>query len=199
MTRLLLLRHAAHDLAGKALAGRMPGLGLNAAGRQQAEAIVAPLRRHGPQVVCSSPQQRTRETAAPLAQSLGLQVEIAAEFDEVDFGTWTGLDFASAQALDPQAWDTWVHRRSAATPPGGEPFAEVARRTAAGLQRLRLAHPEQTVLVVSHADVIKATLAGVLGLSLDRLECFEIACASLSIIDAGDGWAQVKLVNGALL
>ena len=195
MTRILLVRHAAHDLAGKALAGRLPGLGLNAAGRQQSQQIVEPLLRHGLHAVYCSPQQRTHETAQPLAAQLGLPVDEAPEFDEVDFGRWTGLAFDDVRARDAAAWDGWVHHRSRATPPGGEAFAQVAQRTAAGLQRLRRAHPEHTVLVVSHADVIKATLAGVLGLSLDHLERFEIACASLSIVEAGEGWAQVKQVN----
>ena len=195
MTRILLLRHAAHDLAGKALAGRMPGLGLNAAGREQAQQLAAPLLRHGIHAVCSSPQQRTRETAGPVAAQLALPVDEAPEFDEVDFGRWTGLAFDEVHARDAAAWDTWVNHRSRATPPGGEAFAQVAVRTAAGLQRLRRAHPDQTVLVVSHADVIKATLAGILGLSLDHLERFEIACASLSVVRAGDGWAQVQQVN----
>lgn len=199
MTRVLLLRHASHDLAGKALAGRMSGLGLNAAGWRQAQDMVEPLLRHRIDAIHSSPQQRTRETATPVAQRIGIPIRVADEFDEVDFGAWTGLAFDAVRARDPALWDTWVDRRSQATPPQGEPFTQVGKRVAAGLQRLRSAHPEGTVLVVSHADVIKATLAGVMGLSLDKLETFEIACASLSIVETGDGWGQVKLVNGTLL
>jgi broad specificity phosphatase PhoE len=199
VTRFLLLRHAAHDLAGKALAGRMPGFGLNALGRQQAQAIAEPLRRWDIEAIYSSPQQRTCETAMPTSQLLGVPLAIAPEFDEVDFGEWTGQTFAQVQATSPAEWDQWVHRRSTATPTGGEPFDQVPRRTAAGLLRLRRQHPQATVLVVSHGDVIKATVATHLGLSLDLLERFEIACASLTVIEAAEGWAQVKLVNGTLL
>jgi hypothetical protein len=31
---------------------------------------------------------------------------------------------------------------------------------------------------------------------LDALEAFEIAPASLSVLEAGEGWQQVRLVNG---
>ncbi len=197
MTRILLLRHAAHDLAGRALAGRLPGLGLNVHGRQQAVALVEPLQSQSIGVIYSSPQQRARETAAPLAQRLGLGIELASEFDEIEFGEWTGKSFIEIGQQNAAEWHAWVHQRSQATPPGGEPFMAVAHRTRAGVQRLCQQHPDQVVLVVSHADVIKATLATHLGLSLDLLERFEIACASLSVLEVGDHGSQVKLVNAA--
>jgi probable phosphoglycerate mutase len=197
-TRFLLLRHAAHDLAGRALAGRMPGLGINAAGRAQAQALVAPLAALGIDAVYCSPQQRTRETAAPLAAHLGLPIGIAPGFDEIDFGDWTGRGFEELRASHGAAWTQWVERRSQATPPGGEPFADVPRRACAELDALRLRHPGATVLIVSHADVIKAVLAAHLGMSLDALERFDVECAGLSVIDAGEGWSRVQRINAAL-
>ncbi|TFZ04342.1 histidine phosphatase family protein [Ramlibacter rhizophilus] len=202
MTRLLLLRHAAHDLAGRALAGRMEGLGLNAIGREQALRLADHF--HGddrigiPQVLASSPQPRARETIAPLAARLGLPVSIAREFDEIDFGDWTGLAFEAVRQRDPEAWRRWCEQRSQARPPGGEAFEAVAARTRAGLERLRREHPDQSVLVVSHADVIKASIAGVLGLSLDRLECFDVACASLSVIELYEGGGRLVLLNATV-
>ena len=196
--RLLLVRHAAHDLAGRALAGRMPGLSINAQGREQAQALASGLSSEGIAAIYSSPQPRARETVAPLAARLGLAVEIAPEFDEIDFGDWTGRSFDEVRDHDPAAWQRWVDRRSTATPPGGEAFADMQRRALAGVERLQGLHPEQTVLVASHGDVIKAVLAGVLGLSLDHLERFDIACASLSVLQAGSGWAQVERINQPL-
>lgn len=40
MTTFVLVRHAAHDWLGRGVAGRMPGVLLNAQGRQQAERLV---------------------------------------------------------------------------------------------------------------------------------------------------------------
>lgn len=193
--RLLLLRHAAHDLAGRALAGRMPGLGLNALGRAQALALAGSPALRGVQAIHASPQQRTRETAEPIAQRLGLVPQSAPEFDEIDFGDWTGKAFDELAQGDAARWRHWCERRSQATPPGGEPFAEVARRACEGAHRLARQHPGQVVLVVSHADVIRAVIAGFLGLSLDELERFEIGCAGLSEIELGEGGARVLRVN----
>lgn len=196
--RLLLVRHAAHDLAGRAFAGRLPGLGINEAGQAQAQALVPVLQREQVHALASSPQPRAGQTAAPLAAQLGLAVELAPEFDEIDFGAWTGRSFDELRAEDVERWDAWVHRRSSAVVPGGEVFADVQRRALAGVERLRRKHPDRTVAVFSHGDVIKAALAGVLGLSLDHLERFEIGCASLSEVQAGDGWARVGRINQPL-
>ena len=134
MTRFLLLRHADHDLVGRALAGRMEGVALNAHGREQAQALVKRLARFDVDAIYASPQQRARETVEPLAVERSLPVVIAPEFDEVDFGEWTGLTLAHMSEQGGAPWTQWCERRASAAPPGGEPFAGVARRARAGLE-----------------------------------------------------------------
>jgi probable phosphomutase (TIGR03848 family) len=194
-TILLLVRHGAHDLLGKAMAGRAPGLDLNEEGRQQADQLVARLSESAVHAIYSSPRQRARETAAPLAAKRGLAIEIDEAFDEIDFGEWTGLTFDQLRA-DKERWQQWVEQKSVARPPGGESCARVQQRAIEAIERLTRLHPDQTVVVVSHGDVIKAVLASTLGISLDHLERFEIAPGSLSVLATGPGWSQVRLVNG---
>lgn len=195
MTSVLLLRHASHDWLSRGIAGRMPCVGLNAQGQREAGELAGRLRENIIEAIYSSPQQRARETAARLAQERRLPVLRDEAFDEIDFGDWTGLSFAQLRA-DEAGWRQWLEQRSIATPPGGESFAQVQQRAMAGMERLARLHPNGNVLVVSHGDVIKAVVAGVLGMSLDHMERFEIAPASLSVVAIGPGWRQVKLVNG---
>ncbi|HEX2546782.1 MAG TPA: histidine phosphatase family protein [Ramlibacter sp.] len=194
MTTFLLVRHAAHDWLGRGLAGRLPGVGLNGPGKEQAQALVQRLADAPLQAIYCSPQQRTQETAAPLAGQRRLTVHIDAAFDEIDFGRWTGRTFGELEA-EREAWAHWCERRGSATPPGGEPFAGVAQRALAGLKRLLREHPDQQVMVVSHGDVIKAVVATVLDMSLDHLERFEIAPASVTVLAMGEGWQQLRLLN----
>ncbi|HEY8356027.1 MAG TPA: histidine phosphatase family protein [Ramlibacter sp.] len=194
MTTFVLLRHASHDWLGRGLAGRLPGVSLNAKGRAEAQQMVGRFAGVPLAAVYSSPQPRTQQTAQPLAASLGLPVAIEPGVDEIDFGTWMGRHFEDLRGTE--GWEHWVHRRGSACPPGGEPFEGVPVRAMAALQRLRAAHPDGQVLVVSHGDVIKAILATCLGMSLDHLERLEIAPASASVVAMGEDWRQVKLVNG---
>jgi broad specificity phosphatase PhoE len=194
VTTFLLMRHGAHDLLDRALAGRAEGVGLNERGREQAQDLVSRLESRRIDAIYSSPRQRARETAAPLASRRGLPILSCEEFDEIDFGDWTGRSFEQLRADQP-GWNVWVEQRSIACPPGGEPFSRVCARALAGIERLARANPNQHVAIVSHGDVIKAVLAGVLGMSLDHLERLEIAPASLSIVAVEGDWRQVKLVN----
>lgn len=191
----LLVRHASHDWLGRGFAGRLPGVGLNAQGQQEARELAERLAGVPVAAIYCSPQQRTRDTAAPLAGRLGLEPLIEAGFDEVDLGEWTGRTFDQLRTSG-SAWEHWVERRASARPPGGEAFVEVPRRALAALHHLRARHPGGQVVVVSHGDVIKAVLASCLGLSLDLLERFDIAPASVSVVALGADWQQVRLVNG---
>jgi broad specificity phosphatase PhoE len=192
-THILIARHAAHDWLGRGFAGRQPDVSLNEQGRVEAEALVGRLHDVHLDAIYCSPQPRTQQTAQPLARERGIAIRIAAAFDEVDLGDWQGRTFDEVRGQE--AWKHWCARRGSAQPPGGEHFADVAKRMSEGLRRLVDAHPEQTVLVVGHGDPIKAGIAGVLGLSLDNLESFDIAPASVSVIAMGKDWAQVRLVN----
>jgi probable phosphoglycerate mutase len=140
-----------------------------------------------------SPRERTQETAAPLLAHRKLRAIEEPAIDEIDFGEWSGQTFEQLDANP--AWAIWVNHRSAAQPPGGETIRDAQQRVVSAITRMQRAYAGGTIVLVSHGDVIKAALAHYLGLSLDNLERFEIAPASISVLAAGDGWAQVKLVN----
>jgi probable phosphomutase (TIGR03848 family) len=193
LSRFLLVRHAHHGLVGKALAGRKPGIRLDAAGRAQADRLAQRLAELPIAAIYTSPQDRARETAAPLAAHVRLTPRIEPAIDEIEFGEWTGKTFAEL-ASDAQ-WPVWVDRRSIAQPPNGERFEDVQKRAVEGIDRLRAAHREETVVLVSHGDVIKAILARSLKMSLDDLERFDIAPASVSVLAVGDNWSRVERLN----
>lgn len=167
MTTLHLVRHAAHGLLGRVLTGRMAGVGLSAEGQGQAERLAEGLRGRPIAAVVSSPLQRARETAAPLASRLGLAVTLDAGLDEIDFGEWTGLEFA---ALEGRAdWAAWNRFRSAAACPGGETMLSAQARALTAVLRLAAAHPGGELVLVSHQDVLKSLLAHFLGIPLDLM------------------------------
>jgi broad specificity phosphatase PhoE len=198
VTTFLLVRHAAHDWLGRGLAGRLPGVSLNAQGWLQAEQLAERLQGRDIAAIYSSPQPRARETVAPLAGRRKLPIRELEAFDEVDFGEWTGREFEALKRSDPDRWRQWCLHRGEAQPPGGEPFAQVRRRAVHALHELALRYPDGAVLIVSHGDVIKAVIATSLQMSLDHLECFDIEPASVSVLQIGAGWQKVKLVNGVV-
>ena len=198
MRRVLFLRHGHHDRLGRILCGRMPGVSLSEAGHAEARAVAAALVRRfaGETVILlSSPQPRTRETAAPLAEALGVGAEVADELDEIAFGDWTGKAFADLDG-DP-AWTAWNAQRGSARPPGGESMAEVQARVGGLLDRLA-SEEGSPVVVVSHGDPIRAALLGVLGLPLDAYDRIVVAPASCSEVELWPGGGRVASINERL-
>ena len=171
----------------------MPGVPLNGHGHAQATALAARFATHPIAAVIGSPVQRAQETAQPIAAAHRLPVQIDPGFEEIDFGAWTGLTF-EALAPDP-AWQAWNRQRSLAACPGGETMHEAQARAMRALGRLRDAHPHGTVVVVSHADVLKAILAPALGLTLDQLHRLTIDPASVSTLVLFDAEIRVDALN----
>lgn len=196
MTRLLLVRHAMHDWVGRGIAGRRPDVTLNGEGELQAHALAQRLADVRIDAIYSSPQPRARATAEPLALARKLSIAILAEFDEIDFGEWEGLSFADLDRDHHEAWQHWVHRRATAQLPGGETMPAVRDRAMRGVERVRREQPGGTALVLTHGDVVKAIVATQLRMSLDDLETFDVPCASITILDAGEGWSQLKQLGG---
>ena len=187
------MRHAAHGLLGRVLAGRMPGVPLSAEGVAQAAALAGALAARPIRAVLSSPVQRAQETAAPIAARHGLPVLTDAGLDELDFGAWMGMTF-DALAADP-AWDTWNRYRSLAPTPGGETMAAAQARALGAVARVRAAVPDGEAVLVGHSDVLKAVLAHLLGTPLDLLQRIELAPASRSVLVLWDGGGRVDGMN----
>ena len=192
MTVFCLVRHGAYPLIGRALGGR-EAHSLDEEGHAQAARVAAALEGRGVVAVVSSPVQRARETAAPIGARLGLPVAVAPEFAEIDFGRWTGATFASLHGAP--GWRAWNAFRSTAPVPGGETMLAAQARAVAGVARLALAWPEGEVVVVSHADIIKAVLAHVLGMPLDLLRRMEVGPGSVSRIALHEEDARVLGMN----
>lgn len=173
----------------------MPGVPLSEEGRAQAARLAGWFAAHPVAAVVSSPVQRAWETAAPVAARLGLPVQTDDGWTEIDFGAWTGQRFDALDA-DP-AWRRWNHLRTLATPPGGEPMHAAQSRALAALERARLAHPGAAVAVFSHADIIKAVLAGLLGMGLERLWRLRVDPCGVSTVVLFEGDVEVAVVNAA--
>jgi broad specificity phosphatase PhoE len=179
-TTIILVRHCHHDLIGRVLVGREPNVSLSAAGMRQAQRLAAILVWRGVAEVKSSPQLRARQTAEPIAAMVGKAAEIMAEFDEADFGAWSGRAFEQLQ--NDCHWQRWNSDREACRPPGGETMRELQSRVLAGLSRLAKAHPGQCIAVVTHAEPARAAALHYRGIPLGEFARVEIdpgSCTTL--------------------
>lgn len=193
---ILLVRHAAHVELGSKLSGRRRDVALSREGLEQA-AILADLLGTSPiAAVYTSPRERAWYTARELADPHGLKPMVLDALDEVDFGEWSGRSFAELEALDD--WHGWNTGRAIARAPGGESMAEVVDRATSALDAVARDHDGETIVAVSHCDVIRGILAQYLGLGLDHLLRFDVDPGSVSRLTLGAWGAQINSINERL-
>ncbi|RWF72187.1 MAG: histidine phosphatase family protein [Mesorhizobium sp.] len=195
-TTFFLIRHAAHDNVGAYLAGRMDGVCLGDTGRAQALRLASHMAPKPLAAICCSPRERTLETAKPIAIACSPdKITICQELDEIDFGAWSGKTF---EELNQDAdWRVWNSRRQQARTPGGETMLDVQQRVTSLMQQLRKRYQNQSVALVSHADVIKAAVCKVLGLPLGDCFRFDIDPASITTVVSGDWGSKLIRLNEA--
>jgi probable phosphomutase (TIGR03848 family) len=191
MRLLLLLRHAVTEHTGARLSGWLPGLHLSEQGREQAGALAGRLEPVPVDALYASPLERCQETAAVLAEAKGLKVETVEDLGEVRYGDWTGRTIREL-AREP-LWKVVQTTPSAARFPEGESLYEMQARSVQAVERLRAAHPGQTVAVCSHADVIKALACHYLGMHLDHFQRVVVSPASVTAIAFGPAPSLVRL------
>ncbi len=195
-TLVHLVRHGAHDLLDRVLAGRMPGVHLSAEGVLQAERAADALAMRAIAAVLSSPQPRAQETAVLIAARHGLPVEIEHNLDELDFGDWQGMAFA---VLDERtAWHVWNRARGLASTPGGETMAQAQARALTVLAGARARWPGGEVVLTGHQDVLRAALLGVLGAPLDLFGRLALAPGGRAAVRLWDEHAELEALDNGL-
>jgi len=195
-TVVYLVRHGVTDWnVAHRLAGRLPGISLNPDGRREAAAVASRLAALPIRVVASSPLERAQETAELIARPHGLAVATEVAFLERGYPAWQGLP---AAAIRERFRDDVDAVSRSVRVPGVESVEEMAARMWAGLERLVALHPDEAIVIVSHADPIRAVIAHVVGAPPARLRAITIDTASLSRIRRRDTGAVVDYTNSRI-
>jgi probable phosphomutase (TIGR03848 family) len=194
MTQLLLIRHAANDsLKQNTLAGWTPGVALNEEGLAQAQALVARLEGVPIAAIYTSPLERALQTAEPLARARGLAIQVHDGLGELHTGDWSGGNIEELAKTD--TWRLFQIYPSLTRLPNGETGQEMQARAIAGLEAICAAHPDDTVVIVSHSDVIKAIIAYYAGTHLDHFQRLVVSPASISVVWTGQFGARLFRLN----
>ncbi len=194
MAIILLVRHGENNWVKEhRLAGWTPGVVLNEKGHDQAQAQAERLSKLPITTIYSSPLERCVETAQHLAESLELGVRLFPEMGEVRYGKWEGEPIKELAKL--KEWHTIQHVPSRFAFPEGESLRGVQTRAINAIESLAAKHSDEMVIVVSHADVIKLTLAHYLGMHIDLFQRIMVSPASVSALALGEGNVRVLRIN----
>lgn len=140
--------------------GHLP-VPLDDLGRVQARELAEVASEHRWSAFYCSTLQRARETAAVVAERIGMEPIPDARLAETDCGEWTDRAFDEVRAEDPAGFAAFQRADKDFRFPGGESFAEQMTRVREALDDYR--RGELPALVVCHRGVIRLALVAATG------------------------------------
>ena len=192
--RLILVRHGrTASNVGFLLDTAEPGADLDEGGLEQAAQLVERLSHHEIEAIYTSSLVRTQQTATPVAEHRGLELEVLPELREISAGDDELSPDATRYIGTLVAWgrgelDTRI--------PGGEDASEFFGRFDAAIERIA-ASGLDVVMVVSHGAALRVwSMARVAGFT-EALGHAHLDNTGIIVVDGSpeDGWELAELVG----
>lgn len=146
--------------------------------------------------IISSPLLRCRAFSEELAKRHGLPLAFDARLKEVGFGVWEGKTAAEIESDAPGTLARFKADPIHARPEGAEVLEAFLARVTAGLEAIISSYPDEHILVVCHAGVIRMALAYALAIPLEKVYRTEVASAGITRLRFDAGRASLVFHGG---
>ncbi|GAC1319974.1 MAG: histidine phosphatase family protein [Collimonas sp.] len=205
-TEILLIRHGETDWnLERRLQGHLD-IRLNPVGQRQAEALAASLEDVALDAIFSSDLQRAQQTAAPLAASRSMKLQLAAGLRERCYGALEGLLYPEAAERLPEAYAALMARDIDVRYPAGRHVAETMREFSARviatfttlitLRNVLGSGDLRRIAIVTHGGVLDCIYRFAHKLPLDQPRSCDIFNASINRLSWNPEWPQPLRVDG---
>jgi broad specificity phosphatase PhoE len=134
--------------------------------------------------VYSSSLRRSITTAQPLCDTVGINLQVRAELNEIAYGKWEGLTKDQVSKEYHDEYISWLADPAGHAPTGGESALVVARRGLQVVEEIQKQFTDGKVLIVSHKATIRIILCSLLGIDVGRFR-YRLACpvGSASLVE----------------
>ena len=177
---LWLVRHGETEWSASGRHTGRTDIGLDDAGRRQAEALGRLLAGHSFGLVLTSPLQRARETCA--LAGYGDRARVDEDLREWDYGDYEGVTTDEIRSARP-GWTLWTDGC-----PHGETAEQVAARADRVIARVRAAETE--TVAFAHGHLLRVLAARWVGLDASAGALLALDTATVSVL----GWEREQPV-----
>lgn len=108
--------------------------------------------------ILSSDLSRAVDTAIPLSRVSRVPIETLTDLREIYGGKWEGEKFSELENIYPEDYALWHNDIGSSRPTGGESIREILTRVCNAVEAIVRAHPEETIVITTHAVPIRAML-----------------------------------------
>ncbi|WP_042262544.1 histidine phosphatase family protein [Paraburkholderia heleia] len=200
-TQILLIRHGETDWNRiKRIQGHID-IPLAGSGEAQAQRLGARLANEAQSgarldAIWSSDLLRAQQTAQPIAETLGLPVQLTEGLRERNYGAFQGHDSDEIAERFPDEYAHWQTRDPGFAPPEGESQREFYHRVLHALEPILARHAGGRIACVAHGGVLDCVYRFANGLALDAPRAWPLLNTSVNVVDfeRGDYVMQARVV-----
>ena len=168
-TNLIIVRHGESLGNSKRIMLGSTDLDMSPRGFEQAAACADFLKEEQIDFIYSSDLIRAYNTALPHAKLRGKEVITDKRLREMHVGRWENRPFAEIAAEEGDLYREWREKFGTLVFPGGESILDAGIRLHKTLAEIAKRHAGSTVLVATHAGVIRSFWGQLLGISPERI------------------------------
>ena len=205
VTRIVAVRHGETVWNAEMRMQGQLDTALSERGRRQAARAAEALAGEGNEAIVSSDLVRAFDTAAAIADSVGLPVATDPGLRERSFGMFQGYTYAEIDALWPTEAARWRRHDPEFVPDGGESLVDFNARAVAAVTAIATRARGRSILVVTHGGVLDCLYRAASGLGLDAPRSWELGNATINrLLFTGErftlvGWSDTSHLEGGTL
>lgn len=190
MVRFYVVRHGQSEFNRERRYSGQYNVALSERGRAQARCssdyIINNLKID---MVISSDLDRAVDTVKPVADALGMPMDLYKELREVDVGRWQLVPYSELKTVDPEGYADFHSKPMSERVFGGaESYTDVKERVVRRLREVAEANDGKNILVGAHAGAVRVLCLECLGQSVDEMDDLpRIDNASITTVEYDSG------------
>ena len=187
-TEIILIRHGETEWNSQQRMQGHSNSDLSSVGQAQIQALGQWMKNVPFDHIYSSDSLRAKQTAEAITQFSGHELKIDLRLREKNLGVFEGLTSEEARERHPEVFRLFKTSGSKYVIDEGESTQQLQDRALEIVEEIRIKHPEERVLLVTHGGFIRVVMKHSLGLSLETPTRFLIRNTGVFRLVWEDKW-----------
>ena len=187
-TEIILIRHGETEWNSQQRMQGHSNSDLSSVGQAQIQALGQWMKILPFDHIYSSDSLRAKQTAEAITQFSGHELKIDLRLREKNLGVFEGLTSEEARKRHPEVFRLFKTAGSKYVIDEGESTQQLQDRALEIVDEIRIKHPEERVLLVTHGGFIRVVMKHSLGLSLEKPTRFLIRNTGVFRLVWEDKW-----------
>ncbi len=192
-TEIILIRHGETEWNSQKRMQGHSNSNLSEVGRGQIQALGELMKNVSFDHIYSSDSLRARQTAEAITQYSGHTLQFDQRIREKNLGVFEGLTSTEAKERHPEVYRLFKTAGANYVIDEGESTQQLLERALEFSEEIRLRHPQERVVMVTHGGVVRVLMKHALGLSIDAPTRFIIKNTGIFGLIWNENWLVTQM------